>query len=265
RPERQHGYNVAVIASDTVGDDGGGHPMLRYVLSDLRFGARALGRAGRGGWTALGALALGVALVALTLAIVRTSTLSALPYAEPSRLVHLEVASRGEGQPDLPVTPHDYVAWRAEQTSLDGLAAFTEARLVFTDGEPSPPVAGLAIEPGGLALLGVRPLLGRLLEDSDATPGAAPVVVIAHALWQSRFGGDPSTVGRMVRADGGTSHVMQVVGVMPPGFGFPVAERFWVPLVIDLSRAERGRGRLDVFGRLSSGATLDSARSEFSL
>lgn len=239
--------------------------LLRHLLSDVRLGVRALGRADHGRWTAIAALALGVALTALTLAIVRTSTLSALPYADPSRLVHFEIAARSDGQPDLPVTPHDYMEWRASQSSFDDLAAFTEARLVFTDGHPSPPIDGLSIEPRGLALLGVRPYLGRLLREADAAPGARPVMLIAYSLWQSQFGADPSIVGRAVRADGGPSPVIDIVGVMPPGFGFPVAERFWLPLAIDVTSAERGRGRLDVMGSLAPGSTIDSARREFAL
>lgn len=87
-----------------------------------------------------------------------------------------------------------------------------------------------------------------------------PVAVIGHEAWQRLFDGDPSAVGRTVRL--GTEHAA-VVGVMPPGFGFPVNAQIWTPLRARAVDHERGEGpRLITFGRLAPGRSLEDARAE---
>jgi hypothetical protein len=84
----------------------------------------------------------------------------------------------------------------------------------------------------------VTPIMGRALVDDDERPGASPVVVIAYEEWQGRFGGDARILDRTVRLD---DTVHAIVGVMPPGFGFPVNYRYWVSTRIPTSQASRSR------------------------
>jgi len=96
--------------------------------------------------------------------------------------------------------------------------------------------------------------------DADQVPGSTPVIVIGHELWQTRFGGDPDVVGQTVHL-GSAQHT--IVGVMPEGFGFPVAHEFWVPLQLDLwAYGPREGPAIDVFGRLSPGVTMERAQAE---
>jgi predicted permease len=107
---------------------------------------------------------------------------------------------------------------------------------------------------------GVQPLLGRPLLEEDERQGAPHVLVIGRAVWIARFASDPAVIGRRVRL-GNTNYA--VVGVMPEGFAFPVNHSFWVPLRIDAAHYDRRSGpAIMVFGRLSSGATLESAQAE---
>src|SRR5688572_15163228 len=130
----------------------------------------------------------------------------------------------------------------------------------------------------GFRVARVPPLLGRTLVESDEAPGAPPVAVIGHALWQRRFLGDPGVVGRSVRL--GTEQTT-IVGVMPESFGFPVAHQVWTSLRNGRSErtgptsertgptsertgptSERTGPTLMVFGRLAPGVTRNEAQAE---
>ena len=109
------------------------------------------------------------------------------------------------------------------------------------------------------------PLVGRPIADADAAPGAAPVVVIGHDVWQGRFAGAPDVIGRELRLG---NDVHTVVGVMPDGFQFPLNFRSWVPLRRGANgndEALRNTGPEGVvFARLAPGATIARAHAEVS-
>ena len=105
------------------------------------------------------------------------------------------------------------------------------------------------------------PLIGRPIADADAAPGAAPVVVIGHDVWQRRFAGARDVIGRELRL-GETVHT--VVGVMPDGFQFPFNFRYWVPLQPGAELLQNTGPEGVVFGRLAPGATLARAHAEVS-
>jgi predicted permease len=120
------------------------------------------------------------------------------------------------------------------------------------------PVAEMTAS-GFRASLG-QPLLGRVLSTADEARGAPPVVVIGYKLWQTRFAGDGSIVGKTVKV--GDSYAT-IVGVMPKGYAFPVAHDLWMPLhwrAVD--EAPRSGPGVTIFGRLAPGATLERAQSE---
>ena len=179
---------------------------------------------------------------------------------DPASLVQLYWSDRGGGTHAF--TWNDYRALRGEHGALDELFAF---RFVFTRID-STPAFGQLVSGNYFSMLGVGAALGRPLLASDAmTPGSGAVIVLSHAAWRSRFGGDSSIVGRTIRVRG---HAMQVVGIAPPGFGGlgDVPLDFWVPLTMNdilfagdsltTSRAEA----LSLIGRLSS--TIANGQAE---
>jgi predicted permease len=109
--------------------------------------------------------------------------------------------------------------------------------------------------------LGISPLHGRAYTEEEDLPGAEPVVVLSHELWQRAFGGDESLVGRTIEVSGAPRTVL---GIMPPGFDVHEAGiELWQPLALDpANRTQRGSHYLYLVGRLASGATLASASSE---
>lgn len=235
----------------------GVHTVLLGTWERLRIVSRGLPGLALASITALG---LGIGLTATTFSIAWGTIRRGLPFEDPHELVHFERTDE-TGEASMAVTPHDYVAWSGEQTSFTGLGAYVEALAHLSDGTgPVRRVWGVYIDPGAFRLLRVEPSLGRPFSADDARPGSADVILLSHRLWQSDFGADSAVVGRTIDVNGDP---VTVVGVMPAGFGFPIAERFWRPLRLDLAATTRGEGRLDVFGRLARGVDLERARAEF--
>ena len=183
-----------------------------------------------------------------------------LPLDEGDRIVALEnwnVEVNNEERRSL----HDYHSWRAEMSTMEEVGAFrTITRNLIIPGGTVEPVRLAEMTASGFRIARVAPLLGRPLLDDDERPGAPPVLVIGHDIWQSRFGADASVIGRVVRL-GNTP--VTIVGVMPEGFLFPVNHDYWTPLRTDVSGIKRGEGpAIFVFGRLARGATMEQAHSE---
>jgi predicted permease len=230
-------------------------------LDWVRHGLRLAGR--QKGLAALAALALalGIGLTTTMFSILDAMVLRGLPFANASRLMHLEMSRLSHHQGSLEVPVHDYLDWRDRQRSFEGLAAFRSGSMTISaPGERAERVQGAHITAGAFELVGVRAALGRTLAPEDDRPGAAPVVILGHALWRDRFGADPGALGTTLRVDGQTT---TIVGVMPERFQFPVRDALWVPLRPDPLALPRGTGdTLEVFGPLKPGLSLEQARAE---
>src|SRR5688500_2054882 len=228
--------------------------------SDFKLGARMLakypGLSVVGGIGLSAAIAMSVAFFAFFHAYIYAP----LPIEQGERVVAVEnwnVEINNEEQRSI----HDLVAWRSELGTIEQLSAFrTIGRNLIIPGGANEPVQIAEITPSAFALARVPPLHGRYLVEEDERPGAPPVVVIGNDVWQSRFAGDPSIVGREVRL-GNTVHTL--VGVMPAGFAFPVNHSYWVPLRLDLSAFGRRQGpAVFIFGRLAPGISITDAQAE---
>ena len=156
----------------------------------------------------------------------------------------------------------DYVDLAHRQTVFEGLGGYSDAQGTISGVGESFHVLGLKATPDLLATLRVRPILGRTLQPEDSRPGAAPVILLGHDLWQSHFGSDPHIAGRGVTLDG---LKVQVVGVTPPGFRFPPNARteMIVPLAVPFEApAERKSAWTFAVARLKAKASFQQANSE---
>src|SRR5690606_10100592 len=176
------------------------------------------------------------------------------------RIVHLRNWDM-EANAAEPRALHDFIVWRQAMRSLTDLGAWEDVsrNLVGRDGEPRT-LNAAAITASGFRVAATTPLLGRPLMPADERPEAPPVVVLGHDVWQSRFAGDSAIVGQAVQLDGAYA---TVVGVMPRGFGFPVAHDAWLPFrPAAADEAPRRGPALHMFGELADGATLEEAQAE---
>lgn len=229
---------------------------------DLRIAARTLRR--QPTFLALTVLTLGIG-IGSTVAVfgaVRAVMLRPLPFPDADRLVSIATTDRGGPPQGAASSPPDVVDWAREQRTLSGVAAFSaDALAVSGPGGPPEQVPGAAVTGAFFAVLGADAARGRTLRDDDAVAGAAPVVVIADALWTRRFARTPEVVGTSVIVDGVSR---TVVGVLPPGVTYPLGAEAWVPLTFtaDDLATQRGAQYLDVIGRLGPDASVAAAEAD---
>jgi predicted permease len=239
---------------------------------ELRYAFRSLRKSPAFAAAAIGTLALGIAAASVVFSILHAVVLAPLPYREPGRLAAVwEVAEDGRLWRPSPAT---FRAWRSHSRAFESLAAFGGATWTLTDEDGGSPVLlrGARVTPDYFTVLGVAPRLGRAFLPEDAVQGAAPVIALGHALWISRFGAEPSIVGRPLALG---ERTYTVVGVMPPApypasvlttgrIAFaPDEPQFFVPAALEGAGAAGGRSHvLGVVGRLRPGVSLEAARSE---
>ena len=239
-----------------------GLPWLASSWLDVRLGLRLLVR--NWGLTLVGGLAMSVAIgiAAVVFAAFDVLLWTPLPLEEGDRIVAIQMWDREAGQ-RRDTAWQDIERWRASLQSVDDVGAFqTIRRNVITADGSVELVAVAEISAAGFRVARVPPLIGRVIVDADLAPGAAPVIVIGHDVWQRRFAGARDVIGRELRLG---EAVHTVVGVMPDGFQFPFNFRYWVPLRRGADEMLRNAGPEGVvFGRLAPDATLARAHAEVS-
>ncbi len=227
---------------------------------DLRGALRSLRRSPGFTFTAVLSTMLGIGVATLTFGVHYAMVLRPLPLPDPDRLIAVSMV----GSPGFSsyISYPDFLDFTAQSHSLAGQAVhFTGGSLTLLDNRGRPErVAVEAVSPGLFQLLGVAPLLGRTFHPEEDRPGAPCTVVLAHELWQRRYGGDPAIVGRTIVAD---EAPCRVIGVMPPGFRFWVDQEAWVPL---FNRHEvvpvRQVRNLLMIARLCPGVSIAAAQAD---
>lgn len=237
------------------------------ALSDFRLALRGLARSP--GFTAAAVLTLGLGIGANTavFSLMNAVLLRPLPFDEPERLALIWESAPFFGVKDSPVSPANYLDWRARARSFEEMGAIEDRSFrVLGDGPPEI-LAGALVTSGGLRALRIRPILGRLFENAEDRPGSAKVALISEGLWRRRFGADAAVIGKSFRL-GEDQHV--IVGVLPAGSEVPAEYmaapgEVWVPFGNVYSDAElhnRGRHNWMVVARLRPGVSMAQANSE---
>lgn len=233
---------------------------MRDWLREVRFAGRLLGKSPGPAIVAVVALALGIGLATTAFSIAWGVLFRGLPFPGANRI--MDVSTRDAAHPESrnPVDLHDFVDWRARQTSFESLVGYDDGTVNLSGAERAERFDGAYVTANIFDSLGVRPFLGRTFRPGDDAPGTPLVVVLSHWLWTTRYDGDPAIVGRAIRINGMPA---TVVGVMPPRFAFPFREKIWVSLKLDLAAAPRGKARaIAVIGRLKEGVSRDRAQAE---
>lgn len=215
------------------------------------------------GFTALAVLTLGLGLGATLymFTFVKAYLLSSLPFPDAERIVHIEQVNPRRGDDGIAITQRDFVEFGRVQQSFVELAAFHIVNVSLADDDLPTRLAGAYISPSAFDAIQSGARMGRVLSSADAQPGAPPVIVIGDDIWRNRYNGDPQVLGKTIRVNGVPT---AIVGVMPAGFEFPFNQSIWMPLQIDMTQpAGPDSPRLQVFGRLKSGVTLQQAAAEF--
>ncbi len=238
--------------------DSAGRPGFSWL--DFKVGFRMLAR--YPGLTLVGtvAIAVAIALGSIYFEAVNKWQNPELPIRDADRVVTIWNWDAGEVGAERR-SLFDVSVWRAQLKTITNLgAAVVFERNLQTEDQRVEPVRGAEVSANAFALMTTPPLLGRTLTAQDEQPSEPPAVVISHALWNTRFASDPGVVGKSVKL--GTV-AATIVGVMPEGFAFPSNHRIWMPLRVDGSvLAPRTGPRVQVFGRLVPGASMNEAQAE---
>jgi putative ABC transport system permease protein len=231
---------------------------LRY---DLRHAVRAMARQPVTSAIVVVTLALAIGANTAVFSAVHSVLIRPLPYPDPASLVMLWEKREAEGVMRNSVSPADYIDWARTATSFTGMAAMTEVTADLTgEGDPEK-VTVAAVSAPYFEVFGTPPLHGRTFEAGDYNL-ADRVVVLSHAFWRQRFGGDPGVVNRSVMLNGGA---IRVVGVLPANAAFPNTEaQLFLPLVIQANPdpPSRTSHQFSVYARLAPDVTFAQARAE---
>jgi len=233
---------------------------MRGFGYDLRHALRLLRE--QPGFTvvALLTLALGLGATTAIFSVVNAVVLRPLPFPRSDRLVLVYENNVPRGWMTFAVAPANYVDWARDARSFESMVALRDGSAALIVDNVAEQVPATTATAELFRVLGGVAKHGRAFVAGDDVPGAQPIVVIGHGLWQRRFGGDPSVIGRVVTIN---DRPTQIVGVMARGFGRGNPDTdLWLPLTIDRLRAERGGRTLNVVGRLADSAEVDSARAE---
>lgn len=230
---------------------------METLFQNLRYTIRALRKSP--GFTAVAVitLALGIGANTAIFSVVNAVLLRPLPYKDDSRLV--VILNKGRN----PVAPANFIDWRSQSQSFSqmGAAEYWTPNLTGTDNPEK--LWALHVSPEIFRMLGVQPLLGRMLLPEEQEAGKEHEVVLSYSLWQSHFAGNPEIIGRSVALSGET---YSVVGVMPRDFKFApfwaTKAELWAPLALGSRLTDRSGGSLRVFARLKPGVNLEQAQAE---
>ncbi|MGE3435833.1 MAG: ABC transporter permease [Blastocatellales bacterium] len=235
---------------------------MRTLMQDLRYGARMLMKQPGFTFVAIVTLALGIGANTAIFSVVNAVLLRPLPYEESERLVVLHETNPQQGRDEMNISYPNFTDWRARSQSFEQMAAFRSGGIILTGKNEPARLQATVVSADFFALLRVKPLRGRAFLPEEDKVGGAPVVVVSHAFWQSRFGGDENLVGQQITLNGKSN---TVVGVMPPGFVFPAGDEteVWMPLgPLADQMQNRAVHVLIALGRLKQGVELRQAQAE---
>ena len=205
-------------------------------------------------------LAVGIGANTAIFSVVNGVLLKPLPFHEPDRLVGVWHTAPGINIPLLNQGPTNYFVYREESRTFEDFALWDGASVSITGtGEPER-VQALLVTDGALGILRVNPALGRGFTREDDTPGAPDRVMLTHAYWQRKFGGDTSVVGRTLMVEGKPN---EIVGVLPAGFRFLDRNpQLLLPFRFDRSKVHVGNFSYQGIARLKPGATIEQANAD---
>jgi len=235
---------------------------------DARYTLRSLAKTPGFTAAAVLTLALGIGANSAIFSIVRAMLLSPLPYRDSACLVFVWSDMSAIGYPRAPLSAPELKDLRDRTTRFEGFGSiWSTAAVLNGDGDPEQLRVGL-VSTNFFSLLGADAAIGRTFAVEDESTAAPRTILLSWSLWQRRYGGDRTVVGRAIRVNGQTT---TVVGVMPADFRLLMPPDSAVPddlqafILLNpqaLVRAPRGQQYLRVVGRMKPGVTLDEARAD---
>ena len=240
---------------------------MSSVFRVIRFSLRNLYRNPSVTATTVVTLALGIGVATTVGSLVSALLLRPLPFADPDQLVTLWETHPRQADDFRVASAGAVRTWSEQLDELSQIAYSRPWNPLLSTADRLVSLDGVKISADFLPLLGIEPLFGRAFSPADCQPGAEPVVLLGHGVWQGRFGGDPNAVGTSIHLEGSDKTTSAtVIGVLPPRLRLdePLLSRtpdIWSPLTLEQGDPSFGQRYFRVIGRLSTSADLQAARS----
>jgi putative ABC transport system permease protein len=243
-----------------------GYDQAEALLRDLRFAFRSLARAKALTLTVVVTLALGIGANAAIFSVVRSVLLRPLVNREADRLIYIRQGAQGLGIQNLTFSVPEINDFKSRATTVAAFGDFSTVEFTLIGFAREPRLVRAGVVNGSFFdVMGLRPVLGRLLTPSDDGPGAPGVAVLTHRFWKDVLNSDPSVVGQTIRLG---STPASVIGVLEPSVPYPTETEIIANMVTSphhlgaTMNTDRKHRMTNLFGRLVPGATVDAARAE---
>jgi predicted permease len=205
-------------------------------------------------------LAIGIGANAAIFSVIEGVILKPLPFTQPDRLVVVDHGSAALGVTSIGAAPFLYYTYREDARAFQDVAMYTTSTESVTGiGEPEE-IRSLIATDGLLPILGVAPALGRAFTKEEDSPKGAETVILANGYWRTRFGGDPSAIGRRILING---RAREIIGVLPASFRLgDLKPAVILPLRLNRADIHLGMFSYTAVAKLAPGATVDQAMRE---
>ena len=233
---------------------------------DIRFALRALLRARGLAATVVVTLALGIGANAAIFSVVRGVLLRPLVNRDEDRLIYIRQSGPGIGAENMTFSVPEIEDVKSRVTTISAFGDFSTVNFTMIGLSDEPRVVKAGVVNGSFfEVMGLRPVLGRLLNAQDDGPKAAGTAVLTYRFWTTSLNSDPTVIGKTVRLGPRTA---TVVGVLEPSVPYPADTEIIANVVTSPHHLEatmvtsRGHRMTELFGRLAPGASLEAARAE---
>ena len=235
------------------------------LAQEMRIGFRSLRRAKGLALTVVATLALGIGANAAIFTVVRGVLLRPLVNRGEDQLLYIRQSAPGIGAVNVTFSMPEIADFKSRVTSIAAFGDFSTIDFTLIGlGEPRQVKAGV-VSGSYFDVMGLRPVLGRLVNGADDGPEAAGVAVLTHRFWVTSLGSDPSVVGRTIRLG---ARPATIIGVLEPSVPYPADTEIIANVVTSPHHlgatmvTERTHRMTELFGRLKPGATVEQARAE---
>lgn len=235
---------------------------MHDFFQDVRFALRMLRKAPAFTLAALVVLGLGIGATSAIFSVVNAAVFRPLPYRDSDRIVVVHTDFRVKGLEQMPCSIAEFHDFRDQNRSFETVAAHQLREANLSGVEPPERLQTAIVSPSFFSVLGVEATAGRTFAPDEEKSGNDRVVLLSHALWQRRFGGNTSVVGSSVQLSG---EPYTVVGVLPRGFALPAKVDAWIPLAptaLEASEERRNWRNYDVIARLKPGISVLQAQDD---
>ncbi|HKW61312.1 MAG TPA: ADOP family duplicated permease [Candidatus Acidoferrum sp.] len=240
----------------------------QLLLQDLRIAVRSLGRSKGLALTVIATLALGIGANAAIFSLVRGVLLRPLVNDDESHLIYVKQSAKGMGMDEAAWSVPEIQDFKASIHSISEFGDFSAVPMTMVGlGEPRE-IQSAVVGGSYFEVVGLHPVLGRLIGPQDDGPKAAGVVVLTYPFWSTVLKKDPNVIGRQVRLESFDARTATIIGVLEPSLPYPTDTAIVANVVMSAHHldATMVTGRVhrmtELFGRLAPGVTLDQARAE---